>query len=84
MLKGFARWWWVPGYLVVLIGCFYLTLGLASWGRGPDFVDGVLTGALCLVAGGVILRQRARKARRNLEDREHGAEPDAAADRPRE
>jgi hypothetical protein len=53
--------WWVPGFGVILIGVFFLALGVMSWARAPvgvvEFVDGLVIAVLCFAAGGVMLRR---------------------------
>lgn len=73
------------GSLAVIIGFFYLSVGIASFGRpGPDFVDGVLTGGICLLAGYLALRRCTLKSRRELQDRKDKAELADVADGPHE
>lgn len=59
--------WWLPGFGVILVGCFFLIAGLASWRRHPagvvELVDGIVIGAICFLAGAVILYRRAQDAR---------------------
>jgi hypothetical protein len=62
MPKWFARWW-LTGFGVVLIGCFVVTAGLASWLRDPvgviELVDGIVIGAICFIVGAVMLFRHA-------------------------
>jgi membrane protein DedA with SNARE-associated domain len=55
----------VLGAIAVAGGTLWLGLGFASaWkGQGTDGVDGILFGGLAFVAGCVILRRRARRAK---------------------
>jgi len=66
MFERGMKWWWVPGFGVILVGCFFLIAGLASWVRAPvgvvDLVDGVVIAFLCLIVGAVILRRHADEA----------------------
>lgn len=53
------RWWWVPGFGVILVGCFFLVAGIAARVANPigvvELVDGVVIAAICFAIGGVLL-----------------------------
>ncbi|MFO0876251.1 MAG: hypothetical protein U0840_02670 [Gemmataceae bacterium] len=52
--------WWVPGFLVGVVGVAALVGGAIS--GGPDVVGGVVFGVVALAASGVMLYRRSSEA----------------------
>ena len=58
-----GKHWRVYGYSAILVGCFFIAVGIASWRDMLDLVDGIVFGTLILVAAAVIVGKRARRER---------------------